>query len=134
MQEHTFGMFIRKQAVYVVLGYIAKEQRNGYGVSQGVTGRRVSSPRSEHFKRRFIYLPRGMPSATTSDINSIPVCQLHSQSNREDAYISLPTPFRKKIYETFQDVVVNIGIVQELSDLSKQDVLYEVRSGADCNA
>jgi hypothetical protein len=36
-QEHTFGMFIGKQAVYVVLGYIAKEQRSGYGVSQGVT-------------------------------------------------------------------------------------------------
>lgn len=37
--EHTFGIFIGKQAVYVVLGYIAKEQRNGYGVSQGVTER-----------------------------------------------------------------------------------------------
>ena len=36
-QGHTFGMFIGKQGVYVVLGYIANEQRNGYGVSQGVT-------------------------------------------------------------------------------------------------
>jgi len=37
VQEQTFGMFIRKQVVYVVLGYIAREQRNGYGVSEGVT-------------------------------------------------------------------------------------------------
>jgi hypothetical protein len=37
VEEHTFGMFVRKQAVYVDLGYIAKEQGNGYGVSQGVT-------------------------------------------------------------------------------------------------
>jgi hypothetical protein len=44
-QEHTFGMIIRKKAVYVVLGYNAKEQRNGYGVSQGVTQGELASIR-----------------------------------------------------------------------------------------
>ncbi len=45
VEEHTFGMFIKKQAVYVVLGYIAREQRNGYGLTQRVSGARARSRR-----------------------------------------------------------------------------------------
>jgi hypothetical protein len=44
VEEHTFGMFVKKQAVYVVLEYVAREQRNGYGLTQGVSGARALDP------------------------------------------------------------------------------------------